>query len=423
MGRAVLTRPALLALAALVVVLPGINAHGFWFDEAYTARVATLVWSRLLAAAQLDIHPPGWPVVAGLFLAFPIPAEWALRLPAVLSFAALVAIVGSRNLLGGAALFFYSPLVEQASQGRPYVPMALGLVVLVRLLEREAWLWAGLTIAVVSALHALGGPMCVALLLGSLGRRVPARGMLAIVAPPMVLSAWWLPNFLATSAAYVRQPWYTAASATDWWIVSDAGGAAVAAVIIVLIAAVSRNPGAVAPAAAVGALLLALDAAGIGAEVRKTGLVILPLLLAGLTPRIATPAAIACLVVLGLRSAQIPDRPDLREAYAAVQRLPHDFPVVSVFASEAAWYFRTPAPLPSFREPAAIGARLQEVVDSQNAPCIVSIALPGTFPEGTELPESLRTVLVADVTGLDVRVVGTRNCAVTGEREGWISPG
>lgn len=424
MDRARITLPALLGLVALGLVLPRLDLHGFWFDEAYTARLAALDWPRLLAGAQRDIHPPGWPLVAGLFVRLPVPAEWALRLPAALCFAVLVGLTGARNWWAGVALLLYAPLVEQAAQARPYVPLALGLAAITCLVEQRRWAWSGIVAALVSSLHALGGPLCVATLLATVPLQRPGRRDIArVVVPPLVVCASWLPSFATSAAEYVRSPWYTRSSVADWWIVTDAGGAASAALFVVIACLLQRDLRALVPAVWVGGLLAALEFAGIGVEIRKTGIVLLPLLLVGLdSSRLARIAVLASVAALGATSVRIPDRPDLRDAHVAAESLGGRIPVISVFASEAAWYFRSPAPLPSFREPQEIAARLVEVRGAQDSPCVISVTLPHTFPNPDTLPSGLRTVLVADVTGLDVRLVGTEECGVRSPTGRWRLP-
>ncbi len=397
------------------------NRHGLWFDEAYTARVAALDWPRLLDGAQRDIHPPGWPLLAGLMLRFPLTPEWALRLPAAICFAALVVLVGMRNVWGGVALLLYGPLVEQAGQARPYVPLALGLAAIVGLAERGHWRRAGIVVAGVASLHALGGPLGgVTLLAAAAVRRPRWRDVGWSVGVPVILSAWWLPAFVRSAASYAAAPWYGRSTPADWWIVTDAGGGAVVVALLIGAAAVGRASRGLAPAVAVLTMLACMDLLGIGVEIRKTGIVVLPLLLTELTAsRHGRLAALASVAVLGVTSVRIPDRPDLREAGRAISALDRPLPVVSVFASEAAWYIRSPAPLPSYREPTAIAARIREVIELDEAGCIVAVSLPGTFPSPEDLPSGTRTVLEAGVTGLDVRVVGTEGCDVQATSQQW----
>lgn len=192
---------------ALAIVLPGLDQHGLWFDEAYTARLAALDWPRLLAGAQRDIHPPGWPILTRLCMRLPLSAESALRLPAALSFATLVGLLAHRNVWAGVALLVYGPLLEQASQGRPYVPLALGLVVLHLLVERGCWRSGGLVLAAVASLHALGGVLGGAVVLAAAtSQRARRQDVAWLLGSALALSGWWLPAFAISSTTYVRSP-------------------------------------------------------------------------------------------------------------------------------------------------------------------------------------------------------------------------
>ena len=424
MARFRLTVPLVVAATALALALSGIGAHGFWFDEAYTARLAVLDWPRLIAGAVRDIHPPGWPLLAGVFARLPMPTEWALRLPSAICFAALTGVLAARCAPAGVALLFYTPLLDQASQARPYSALSLGLVVLVQLVERRWWLPAGVVAGLTASLHALGGALAAAVLIATVPwQRIGRAGLVRLAIPTVAICGWWFPSFAASAGAYIRSPWYPTSQLADWWIVADAGGAAFAAALVVLALLFGRERSMLAPALAVAVVLVGLGAAGVGVEIRKTGLVLLPLLLATLDGTLLCRAVgVASAVAMLALSVRIPGRPDLREAHAVTLALQREVPVISVFASEAAWYFRAPAPLPSDRFPAGIAGRLGQVVEAQNADCIVSVALPGTFPEEADLPLPLRTVLHAEVTGLDVRLVGTEGCVVAPTPLGWHEP-
>ena len=272
-----------------------------------------------------------------------------------------------------------------------------------------------------ASLHALGGALGAAILIAAAQTRRPRlRDVGWLLAPALIFCVWWLPRFAETAATYVRSPWYPTSSAADWWIVTDGGGAAAALLFVLVAAVLDRNLRPLAPAAAVGAVLAAVELVGIGAEIRKTGIVVLPLVLGGVgTTRRGRIAAIASVAVLGVTSVDLPDRPDLREAERAVSALGGHIPVISVFASESAWYLRSAAPLPSFTEPKAIARRIHDVGTSLGDACVVSISLPGTFPPPEDLPPGTRTILRAQVTGLDVRLVGTAQCRVRSPGGQW----
>lgn len=416
MGRTALI-PTTLASLATVQGLFAIDRQGFWFDEAFSARIGALPWARLLAAASQDIHPPGWPVLAGLTLRTGLPEEVALRLPSTLAWGYLVGLVASRNPLAGAALLFYGPLMEQATQGRPYLLLAAGLVSLVHLVERRWWLLAGLVGGLVASLHALGLALTGLVLCGAILPAVPAgvgdtearpsgTELLRLLAPLLALTAPWLPSFAASARHYLGNPWYQGTGLSDLWLVSDAGGAVVAAGAALVVGGRRQ-----APAVFVILFLVASELAGVGVEVRKTGLVVLPLLLARLPKdRRGWIAGAVALASLAIAVAPQPTRPDLRAAKAAAASLDPTAPVFAVFASEASWYFRDPAPLPSFRTSEDIARRAGELLDAQGVPCLISVALPGTFPDEDRLPGGLRTKATAEVAGLDVRLLGTTAC-------------
>lgn len=412
----------ILGVIALALCLSRIDAHGFWFDEAYTARLAALDWGRLVAGAQQDIHPPGWPLLEGMFARLPVTTEIALRFPSTLAFVALVVLLALRSPFAGAALLFYGPLFEQATQARPYVPLALALVALALCLERSRWAGAGLAVGVAATLHALGALLCLPYLLAFSKRSPPrARDVLRFLLPVLLLVSWWVPSFVRSASSYVERPWYTSSGAADYWIVSDGGGAALGAVLLVLLHG-RREVSRFAPALAVAGTLFLADRLGFGVEIRKTGLMILPMLLAsiddGARGRIAS---LACMLAVAATSVRIPDRPDLREAKAAAESLGVEVPILAVFSSEASWYFRVPAPMPASREAEDIAGRIGRALDAQQASCLVSIVLPGTFPPDEGLPSGVRTLRSAQVTGLDVRVVGDSGCLLPPLHPPWTA--
>lgn len=406
-------RGLFLALVALAAVAPGLGDRGLWFDEAFTARVASLPLPRLWAAAGQDIHPPGWPLIESVFLNLPMPPEVALRLPSLLAFATLVGVLASRHLLAGVSLLAFEPLMEQASQGRPYAALALGCCAVWLLLDHRRPGLAGVTAGVTASLHAIGLPLV--LVVGTaqaVAMRMKPGALLRFTGPLAALSALWLPSWLAQVRAYSNAPWYEPSPMADWLLALD-GGAAVFAAAALSLPLESGSVRRLAAPALVGATLFTMEAAGIGLEVRKTGLVLLPLaLIAFARPGNTKGWTVATLCLL-VGSVTVPTRPDLREAHSKATALAPGAPVLSVFASEAAWYFRTPAPMPSGTSPTDIAGRIQALLTTTEQPCVVSIALPGTAPEDDLLPSGLATRAHLDVAGLDVRVVGTEACTFT----------
>ena len=402
-----------LGLVALGGCLARINAHGLWFDEAYTARIASLAPDRVLRGALADIHPPGWPLLSALMLRLPLPSEVALRLPSTLAFTLLVGWLGSRHPLLGLAALLAAPLVDQATQGRPYMLLAAGLVLCSALLARGRWGSGGLVAGAVASLHALGGALVapVVLVHAILGRPSRASALRGLGAA-LLLTVGWLPSFVSNTLHYLDNPWYRPADPTAWWIITDGWPGLVGLGIWLLTRRMAWR--ALSPGLAVLAALVALEALGLGVEVRKTGIVVLPLLLAGAGAAEAEGRAwlgqLALVLGLGLSSVQIDDRPDLRQAADALAALGGHVPVVAVFASETAFYLRTPAPLPSRIEPAEIATRVAEALAAQGGPCLAAISLPGTFPDASTLPDGLQTIATATITGLDLRLLGHEPC-------------
>lgn len=405
-----------LGLVALGLCLAQINAHGLWFDEAYTARIASLAPQRVLRGALVDIHPPGWPLLSALSLRLPLPVEVALRLPSALAFAALVGSLGARGPLLGLAALLSAPLLDQATQGRPYMLLAAGLALCSVSLSRGRWGLGGLLAGAVASLHALGGALVAPVVLAHVILMRPGRAaLLRGIGGALLVTVAWLPSFLASTLQYLDHPWYHPADPSAWWVLTD-GGPGLVGLLIWLATRRRAAWGSFAPGLAVLAALIALEALGLGVEIRKTGIVVLPLLLAGdsagsLGPdRRGVAGQIALVLGLALGSVQIDARPDLRQAADAVAALGAPVPVLSVFASETAMVMRTPAPLPSRIEPQAAAARIGEVWRAQGVACLATISLPGTFPAASDLPEGLDTVAVAEVTGLDVRLLGGGSC-------------
>jgi hypothetical protein len=398
--------PLAIAAAAFAVACARIDDHGFWFDEAYSARLAIVDGSRCLAGAMRDIHPPGWPLLLHLFAALPLPVEEALRLPAALSFAALVGLVARRSPFGGVALCFHTVLFDHATQARPYATLALGVAAIVELAARRRWVACGIVSGIVASLHALAPAIVLLTWVGAIPRSKIEDGRIArLTIPALVLVAPWLPTWLPNVLAYAQTPWYEPATASAWWNVTDGIGGLVGWIAVVAIVR-SLDRSFAGTAIALFAGLAGLTALGVGVEIGKLAAIFPALLVGALgsTPRARVASALVAAGFL-LTSVRHDARPDLREAAGAVAELGDDVPVVSVFASEAGFYFRGRPPIPSYEDSDRIVRRVGEVLREHDAPCVAVIALPGTFPIG------LSPRATADVSGLDVRLVGTERCA------------
>ena len=80
--------PCLLFFSALAVRLIGLGSESLWYDEAFSAHLASLPLDRLMAATAGDVHPPLWYLIEWLTVRGLGASEFSLRLPAALASAA-----------------------------------------------------------------------------------------------------------------------------------------------------------------------------------------------------------------------------------------------------------------------------------------------------------------------------------------------
>jgi uncharacterized membrane protein len=84
----------LAAVAGMVGAFVGLDTHGLWFDELFTARLLEPDGSSLLARIATDVHPPVYLVVLSLYSTLVGTGDAALRsLSAVAACAAIVTFV------------------------------------------------------------------------------------------------------------------------------------------------------------------------------------------------------------------------------------------------------------------------------------------------------------------------------------------
>lgn len=108
----------LLFCSVLTLRLSGIEAESLWYDESFSAALASLSLPRLIAATSWDVHPPLWYVIEWVSVHGLGASEYALRLPAAFCSAGssvvlwvLVKQVSSRSWAAwiAAALFALAP--------------------------------------------------------------------------------------------------------------------------------------------------------------------------------------------------------------------------------------------------------------------------------------------------------------------------
>lgn len=246
---------------------------------------------------------------------------------------------------------------------------------------------------IAASLQALAPLLVLALLIGNRPDRRAWR-----VLPGLGSMLLWLPFWVPKAFEYAGSPWYEPGSWLRWGTIGDG---LLGSVGLLLALGWTRPTWQKSlPLLLCIGTLVVLERSGFGVEIQKIGISLTVLWM-----MLGEKGALV--ILLGFIGSSAPPvvRPDLREAAEAVAGSP--YPVVSVFASETAFYLRNPQPLPSDREPAQIRKRLEREVQELPTPCLWAIHLPGTVPEDLG---SLRTLTVAPVTGLDVRLVGTMDC-------------
>lgn len=195
-----------------------------WYDETFTALVASLPMPRMLAAVAGDVHPPLWYLIEWAVVRLLGHSEAALRLPALL-FGVVSAYLTYRlalalnlrqeaAILAAVFLALMPAQVYYSQEARMYTLLqAAVLLAALGIATRRPWVMAaGMTIALYA--HNLGG-VYVALLVGL---HIWIEG----------LATWPLP---LASVAIVYLPWLpiTLAQATDvangfWLPAYDVGG-------------------------------------------------------------------------------------------------------------------------------------------------------------------------------------------------------
>lgn len=402
--------PWVIAAVGVVVSLLRAGKTGLWFDEAWTARVASLSFQRALAGAAVDVHPPGWVLVEWLAIRLPVPMEFAARLPSCVAFGVIAAIAARRHPLLGLAVLFHLPLLDLAAQGRPYAALAACMAILVIATEAKAYLIAGLIAGFAASLHG-AGPLLVGVAMAALvpWRKLSSLEVGVLLASAIVPQLWWVPSWTARIASYPGDPFYVAKSLfVGWWSIGDGWIGLVACVVAV---GISARPRVAAAAVFVVAALLIPEVIGYGMEVRKLGVIVAPLLLlaVGDGPRKHLAAALV-LVGLAVSTARIDVRPDLRAAADALAALPPGTPVASVYASETRLYVRRPGPVSAPLAPDRFAQRIADLSDATGRACVAATALPGGVPQEGGL--TLPTVAWAPVEGLEVRLYGGSECRV-----------
>lgn len=159
-------RPLLIiTILAALMRLPTLAIESLWYDEAFTAWLATLPLNNLIAAALGDVHPPTWYLIEWSVVRALGTNEIALRLVSVFAGIALVPMVWrlaglvgiDRAAQGAAALVTavapFAVYYSQEARAYSLLYLLLGMAA-VALLEQR-WLWFALAAVFALYLHNL----------------------------------------------------------------------------------------------------------------------------------------------------------------------------------------------------------------------------------------------------------------------------
>ena len=187
-------RYASLLVAALAVRLAGITRHPLWYDEAFSARVATLPPVQIV---WMDLHPPLWHLLEWLVTHTLGSSELALRLPGAV-FGALVvaefyllvrALAGEREALWAAGLLTIMPAqINFAQDARMYSLLTLFVVVAARAMHEKRWARFWLASALMLYTHNIG-----VIYLAAIGLLAVIKDWRAGIAALVKVGVVWLP--------------------------------------------------------------------------------------------------------------------------------------------------------------------------------------------------------------------------------------
>lgn len=192
-----------LIIISLGLRLVNLPFERFWYDEAFTAWIATLPLPHMMAAIRGDVHPPLWYLIEWLAVRPFGPTEWALRLPAAFISTAgtaelyrLVEKLGSKRAAGYAgALYAVLPgFIYYGQEARMYALLTWLVLAACRALLDRNWLRLALTGALTLYTQNLGGLYVALLLFAALfiDRRQAWKTGLKILLAYLP----WLPSFI-----------------------------------------------------------------------------------------------------------------------------------------------------------------------------------------------------------------------------------
>jgi uncharacterized membrane protein len=157
--------PIVIILSVATALRCAALSQMLWYDEAYTAILAKMPLSQMMAATAGDVHPPTWYLIEIAFVRLFGMSEVTLRLPSMilgvlavwLTYRLARALFDERIALVAAGLMAINPFAVYYSQEARMYALLMVAVLLACLgaVERRAWLLA-LGVALTLMSHNLG---------------------------------------------------------------------------------------------------------------------------------------------------------------------------------------------------------------------------------------------------------------------------
>jgi uncharacterized membrane protein len=196
----------IIAAIGLLYRLLKIN-EPLWYDELFTARLASVDLDRLFTAVSSDVHPPLWYLIQHVSASVFGNSEIALRLPALLFGVGCIVLVyrvaqlqlGERPALFAALLVAVMPgMIQYSAEARMYSALTYFVLyaVLAMLTDRPATFSLAMLATVL--LHNLGAVYFGLLAVVYLIRHHQRKHIIALM-PPALALAVWMPKMVSQS--------------------------------------------------------------------------------------------------------------------------------------------------------------------------------------------------------------------------------
>lgn len=213
---------------ALLARLP-LLTQSPWYDETFTARMASIDWASFPAALAGDVHPPGYYILARLAVELLGESDAAIRLPALAGGLALIPLIarlawsftGDRRVaLAAAAIVAALPASMYYSAEARY-PSMLAAAVLAALLAYREGRPRAFALATGSLIywHNLGAVYLVLFALAAVLRWRSRRWVLAGVGS-LALALPWLPSMVDQARDVLDGFWLQDTRVPVWHLIS-----------------------------------------------------------------------------------------------------------------------------------------------------------------------------------------------------------